>query len=390
MPAAGPATATGNGGYALVGEADRRKGPRLFHPLMGANPATLFRVLRANGGVPLSRTPHATLAMLASLARWPFTAYERVRVAGWRRRRGGTPAPVFIVGHWRSGTTHLYSLLARSPRFAYVPPLAVGLPWDFLVLGAALRPLLERALPADRFIDQVAVNPDSPQEDEIALANMQALSFYHGLYFPRRFRKNFEAGVFFDGCDAGEVAAWQDAMRLFLDKVSLQQPGRRVLIKNPVYTARVAMLRKMWPDAKFIHIYRNPYVVFQSTRNFYRALFAELALQPPDDVDVDALILDAYPRMMNAVLEDTRSLPEGQFAELRFEEFEQRPLEEAERIYRTLDLEDFETDRPAFEAYLGATRGYRKNQYRFPEEDIERVSCRWGEFVQRWEYEPPR
>lgn len=372
-----------------MSKAPSQKGPRLFHPLMGANPATVLRVLKRNGGVPASRLPHAGLALLASLARWPFSAYERYRVAGWRRQRGEMPAPVFIVGHWRSGTTHLYSLLARSRQFAYVPPLAVGLPWDFLTLGAALRPLLERALPADRFIDQVAVNPDSPQEDEIALANMQALSFYHGLYFPRRFRENFEAGVFFDHCPPEAVERWQQAMRLFLEKVSLQQPGRRVLIKNPVYTARVAMLRQMWPEARFIHIYRNPYVVYQSTRNFYRALFQELALQPLDGADADRLILESYPRMMNAVLEDTRALPEGRFVELRFEDFEQRPLEEAERIYQTLGLPGFEDDRPALEAYLSSTRGYRKNSYRFPREDLEQVERHWGDFVRRWDYQPP-
>ena len=372
-----------------MSQAHRNRGPRLFHPLMGANLGTLMRVLKANGGVPPSRWPHAALAILAALGRWPFTAYESRRLAAWRREQGPTPAPVFIVGHWRSGTTHLYSLLARSPRFAYVPPLAVGLPWDFLVLGAALRPLLERALPANRFIDQVAVNPDSPQEDEIALANMQPLSFYHGLYFPRRFRENFEAGVFFDGCDDRAIDGWREAMELFMAKVGLQQPGRRVLIKNPVYTARVAMLRRMWPDARFIHIYRNPYVVFQSTRNFYRALFEELALQPAEQADVDSLILDSYPRMMNAVLEDTRTLPEDQFVELRFEDFEQHPLEEAERIYRTLGLPGFEDDRPAFEAYLSSTRGYRKNSYRFPPDDLQRVERHWGEFLRRWDYHPP-
>jgi hypothetical protein len=356
---------------------------------MGANPGTLLQVLARNGPIPPSRWPHALLALTASLARAPFTAYERDHVRRKRDQARAMPAPVFIVGHWRSGTTHLYSLLARSSRFAYVSPLAVGLPWDFLVMGRLLRPLLERALPKDRFIDRMAVNPDSPQEDEIALASMQAVSFYHGLYFPRRFRQNFDAGIFFDGCREKEVRRWQEALRLFLEKIALEQPGRRVLIKNPVYTARVAMLRAMWPDAKFIHIYRNPYVVFQSTRNFYRKLLPEFALQPHDQVDTDRTILEAYPRMMDALLTDTAQLPEGSFAEVCFETFEQQPLAEAERIYRTLGLEGFETDRPAFQSYLDSIGDYRKNTYPFPPEDNRRVEHHWGRFIRRWGYHPP-
>jgi hypothetical protein len=356
---------------------------------MGANPATLLKVLGRNGPLPPSRWPHAALALAASLARTPFTAYERAHVRRHREEARAMPAPIFIVGHWRSGTTHLYSLLARSSRFAYVSPLAVGLPWDFLVMGRLLRPLLERALPKDRFIDRMAVNPDSPQEDEIALASMQAVSFYHGLYFPRRFRQNFDAGIFFDGCRGKEIRRWQEALRLFLEKIALEQPGRRVLIKNPVYTARVGMLQAMWPDAKFIHIYRNPYVVFQSTRNFYRKLLPEFALQPHDQVDTDRTILEAYPRMMDALLTDTAQLPEGSFAEVCFETFEQQPLAEAERIYRTLGLEGFEADEPAFRDYLKATGNYRKNAYSYPPEDNRLVEQHWGHFIRRWGYHPP-
>ena len=49
-----------------------------------------------------------------------------------------------------------------------------------LTLGRWLEPLLLKTLPSERFIDNVPVMPDSPQEDEIALANMTEPSFYHG------------------------------------------------------------------------------------------------------------------------------------------------------------------------------------------------------------------
>jgi hypothetical protein len=70
----------------------------------------------------------------------------------------------FIVGYWRSGTTHLHNLIGQSEHFGYISPLAVGLPWNILGIVRLFQPLLELALPRDRHVDNVAVTPNSPQE----------------------------------------------------------------------------------------------------------------------------------------------------------------------------------------------------------------------------------
>jgi omega-hydroxy-beta-dihydromenaquinone-9 sulfotransferase len=72
------------------------------------------------------------------------------------------PPPIFIVGHMRSGTTHLHNLLAASGQFATVPPVLAGMPWEALGLARVLRPFVEQYLPGDRLIDSVRVRSDSP------------------------------------------------------------------------------------------------------------------------------------------------------------------------------------------------------------------------------------
>lgn len=352
---------------------------------MGANLKTLLALMRENG--PGRYPLHLAIVWATAAARLPFSAYERWWVA--RSPYPKSKPPIFIVGHWRSGTTFLHSVLSQSPQFAYTSPLAVGLPWDFLTLGSALRPILESALPKDRFIDQVPVNPDSPQEDEIALASMQPLSFYQGLYFPQQFTKHFNAGIFFDGCTEAEIEEWQQAMVLFCKKLQLQNPNQQLLIKNPVYTARVKRLRNLWPQAKFIHIYRNPYIVYRSTLNFYDKLFQELSLQAFDQVPISELVLESYPKMIETVLEDTAALPEEDFAEVRFETFEANPIEQLEKIYSQLQLPEWETDRPYFQQYIESQRHYQKNKYAFPPEMIDQVRSRWQPLLQRWHYAPP-
>ena len=59
---------------------------------------------------------------------------------------------------------------------------------------------LERALPKHRYIDAIPVTPASPQEDEIALASMTPISFYHGIYFPSKIHEHLRKGLFLEGC----------------------------------------------------------------------------------------------------------------------------------------------------------------------------------------------
>ena len=363
--------------------------PQLFHPLCGSNLATLLRLLTSNGPLALNRIPHVITVVTAVLLRSPFSLAERVAVPFIRRRHAPMPPPVFIVGYWRSGTTHLHNVLSQSPQFGYVSPLAAGLPWDVLGIVRALRPLLERALPSDRYVDNVRVTPDSPQEDSIPLSNMLPLSYYHGLYFPRRFREHFRRGVFFEDCRAEEIEQWRRALLYFLEKVSIEQGGKRLLMKNPVYTGQIARLRAIWPQAKFVHIYRNPYMLLPSARHFFTRLFPELALQRHDDVTVDELILESYPRMLRALSDDAQTLPPASFAEVRFEDFEAEPMPQLQRIYRTLELGDFESTRPCFEDYLTQVRGYRKNRYPVDARDISLVEQHWQTFIDRFGYTRP-
>lgn len=367
--------------------------PTWNHPLFGADPLTLVRALVDNRGLAPAQWPLYGAMMAAALARAPFSLLERGYVQ-WRARElpalsSSDEAPIFILGHWRSGTTHLYNVISRDPQFAFVDPFATGMPWDFLLLGRWLRPLLTRALPADRFIDRVAVNPDSPQEDEIGLAAMQTLSYYFGIYFPRAFDRHYRQGVFLDDVPPVIMARWRRALKHYFTKLRLAQPGRRLVIKNPVYTGRVDLLRQWFPNAKFIHIYRNPYVVFQSTRKFYRSLFPRLALQPFAPDQADHLILETYPRMLAALQRDTADLPPERFVTLRFEELEAAPDEQLERIYRQLQLPGFEHARPIFHEYLHSVSDYRKNSHGFPTDAIELVDRHWGDFVREWGYQPP-
>jgi hypothetical protein len=360
---------------------------RIFHPLCGADPATLLRLIARNGMPSASGALRLAIALASSMTRLPFTAAERVWTAFALHDPGPVPPPVFIVGHMRSGTTHLHNLLAASGRFATVPPVLAGMPWEALGLARVLRPLLEPYLPEDRLIDGVRVRPDSPTEDEIALANMHALSYYHAMYFPLRFEETYRRYLLLETED--EIVRWQSTLRHYVGKMSALDPDRQLLLKNPGYTAQIAAIRALWPDARFVHIYRNPYVVFESTRRALRTVLRELALQRHEHVPVDEIVLEMYPRLMRRLLEEADRLPSQAIVHVRFEQLERDPLGELERIYRSIGLGDHEAARARVEGYLHSIQDYSKGAYTFSKESTDRVAERWQPFVSRFGYRPP-
>lgn len=362
-----------------------------MHPLLGADLPSLARLIATNGAVSPRALPMVLAAGASALGRLPFTFAERALVARLKRRKerdeGPMPAPVFIIGHWRSGTTHLYNLLTRSD-FGYVSPIAAGLPHDFLTLGRWLRPLLLSLLPKTRYVDGMEVRPDSPQEDEIPLAAMNPISFYHGIYFPKRFHHHFGRGMFLEGCSAPEIEAWERAFVHLVEKTWLDH-GRRVMIKNPTYSCRIPLLRALYPDARFIHLYRHPYDVFRSTRHFYRTLLEQFAFQPFDHLDLDRIALDGYARLMQKVETDKRALPASRFIEVRYETLEADPLGEIGRIYAQLEFGDMRSAEPAIRAHLRLVEGFQKAAFAPSSSDHDLVNGNLSMFFDRLDYAPP-
>jgi hypothetical protein len=351
----------------------------MAHPLSGADMGTLAAVV-GRAGFPAR--PLAAAAILgAALGRAPLSLAERAIFDARLPKKEDLAPPVFILGHWRSGTTHLYNILCKSGDWAFTPPVATGIPWDIFIIGRAFRPLLEKALPEHRYIDNIPVTPDSPQEDEIAIANMSEMSFYHGIYFPQAFDEFLKRGVFFDGASAAEIEGWKRRFVYLMRKLSHLQGGKRLLIKNPVYTARLAMLREIFPGAKFINIRRNPYEVFVSMRNFYAKLFKEFALQDYAHVDIDKAILETFTRMADALDRDSKGLSAPEWIDIRYEELDAAPIETLRRIYDALQLEGFARAQPLFERYLASVKSFEKNRFSYSDEAAAKVAGALGRYV---------
>ena len=98
--------------------------------------------------------------------------------------------PIFLLGHWRSGTTHLHYLLCQDKQFAAPNNFQAARPYAFIRHHHGqdfLGKMVERfgIMPKVRPMDNVPVSLESPQEDEQALFLASLLSPIGGWIFPR-------------------------------------------------------------------------------------------------------------------------------------------------------------------------------------------------------------
>ena len=332
----------------------RGRAHRVFHPLCGATPPVLLRML-AGGGIAPSRAHVVAIAAAMAVLRAPFTVAEAAFAAAAVPRSGRYPAPIFIVGHWRSGTTHLSNLLSRSAAFGHLSPMAVGLPAEALGLGRIAAPFIGQFFPRHRLIDDIALTPDLPQEDELAMANLSTLSSQHGIYAPKRLHIEFDRALFGIGARPGEQVRWARRLERFVAKMTWAA-GRPLLIRNPANSTRIATLLSIWPDARFIHIHRDPPAVYASSVRMWATLLRELALSPATTADARALVRDVYPRLIASLLDATDSLPSRQHVAVSHAALEREPSAILEEIHDALSLPGYERAAPAMADWVARHR----------------------------------
>ena len=143
---------------------------------------------------------------------------------------------------------------------------------------------------------------------------------------------------------------------------------------------------ELFPDARFVHIVRDPYVVFPSTVNLWKRLYRDQGFQVPRYANLEDHVFDTFNRMYEVFERDRHLIAPSRFCEVRYEDLVPDILGQMRRIYDTLELGGFDEVRPELEAYVAAQADYKTNRYEMSPELRDQITQRWAPFIERYGY----
>ncbi len=358
----------------------------ISHAALGSGLRNWVEMLAENAGdIQLSKTP-SLLAISAAIAGGvPIRLWER-----WSNQQAIAQTkieqPLFILGYYRSGTTFLHYLLGTDPRFAFPDTFQVMLPNMFLTGGNGFKSIIQNALPETRPMDNLKMGASLPKEEEFALLNMNGASLAKGYVFPKKLIEYHNRYVLFEMGKRYETE-WKLGLDYFLRKVAYAKPGQNLVVKTPANTGRIKQLLALYPDAKFVHIRRNPSYVYYSNLKMLSKIVAMLALTDYTEDDLKKFLLHSYKTVYQKYHTQKQLIPAGNLVEVDYENFVKQPLVGLEKIYAHLNLPDFGKVKPLVEKELESYKNYETNTFQISGSVQDMLREVWTDSYERWGYE---
>jgi omega-hydroxy-beta-dihydromenaquinone-9 sulfotransferase len=357
--------------------------PRLWH---GGDLFAWMRLLvRNHFAVQPSYWYIAVVASAASVFNSAMRVLSDACFGGRIARTPFRQAPLFIVGHWRTGTTLLHELLILDPRHTFPNNYQCMAPHHFLLTEWIIPRLGWFLAPSRRPMDNMEFGWDKPQEDEFALCLLGQPSPYTTIAFPNHAPQDQDA-FDLEQMPPRAVAGWKRAFLHYLRSLMFKNPGRLIL-KSPTHSCRIPTLLQLFPDARFVHIVRDPYVIFPSTVNLWKALYKKHGFQRPTFAGLEEYIFWTFRHLYERLEQAKKLVAPERFHEMRYEDLIRDPEGQMHLLYERLQLGGFEEALPRIRKYLAEHAGYQTNRYPSltPELRAE-ITRRWGAVIERYGY----
>ena len=363
----------------------------LNHYLLGVRFDNYLRLLgRAKCKIKPSKIPQTAFIGLVSLVLAPFALLEGAVCAIPIARTKIEKDPVFILGHWRSGTTYLQNLLSRDPQFGWASPMQTAMFSNCVLLGWALRGGVQKGIKGSRPMDNVQYDLSLPMEETFAIGNFTPYTLDHLLAFPIVWEKYVDC-AFVDNLPEKDRKAFKRAYQYAMKKITMMWKGKQLVLKSPDNTARIGCMLEMYPDARFVNIYRDPYDTVRSSVNMILSQVNLVHLTPLPDVDLRELLEDMVVErtfdMYKDLIERESTFKPGHYISIKYEDFVQEPERYLREIYDTLELDGFQEALPRFREFIAQQKDYQTNKKSMSPRLREKINKNLGFYFEHFGYE---
>jgi hypothetical protein len=188
-----------------------------------------------------------------------------------------------------------------------------------------------------------------------------------------------------EGVSREEVTRWKAGLEWFLKRVTFRDP-KRIILKSPPHTGRIRVLLELFPDARFVHIVRDPYALFGSTVKLWKTLYKFQSLQEPKYEGMEEYVFSCFERMYGQFERDRELIDPARLFEVRYEDLVRNPIDQMRALYERLSLGEFEMALPKLEAYFRDKQDFRPDTYQLSAELRDEIDRRWGPYMHRHGY----
>jgi hypothetical protein len=252
--------------------------------------------------------------------------------------------------------------MSLDPQFAYTRPSQMVLPGCCILFDRAVDALLG-LMDYRRPFDNMEVGPGSPQDDEVPLVKLTPHCEYHKYSFPRNYRYWLDTYVFEFTSDSPAHPEWKRTYLETLRKAAVLMGRERSLLKSPATMANLDVVLELFPNAKFIHIRRNPYKVIPSQINLHKTMARKYGLQAVTDEQIEDFALYQYRGYMEGFLKHKRRIRPENLVEIRYEDFVADRMPWLRNIYEQLSLGDFAAVAEPLREYIGSVERYERHHF---------------------------
>jgi hypothetical protein len=182
------------------------------------------------------------------------------------------------------------------------------------------------------------------------------------------------------------VKRWKYEYIKLIRKAALNMRGDRFISKSPSNMARISYLLELFPDARFIFLYRDPYKTVESFYRFFNAVIPVIQVQEDNKELTRERLTRVYVDMVREYYLFKDKIPPENLLEIKFEHFSANILPGLKQIFDQFGIPGFEDSRQLFENYLNEISDFTSKKYEITDETIRCVNKYAGDIVDRLGY----
>ena len=245
--------------------------------------------------------------------------------------------PVFVIGLPRSGTTLLFNLLSlddahRSPQYWEIMnpfPLAKTLKEKEKKIRKVNRELKLAKTLIPNLRNLHTIRAETPEEcEQIATMNVRSFVYLCMADIP-------EYVDYLKECSFDSVFEWH---KKFFQVLEINSKPERWLLKDPSHIGHLPEILQTYPNAKFIHIHRDPIESVGSfcslTKNIRLAFSKRI-----DPKSIGQTVVDFWVHNLNKGIEDRKNILSNNIVDINYHDFIKSPLDCIKNSYAHLGFD---------------------------------------------------